>query len=65
MLVPHAPAGVPRQTLFYLCFAMFGLSLLAALIIISMIWARLAHHGTSGISRVPTLWIVLGPWGSP
>jgi tellurite resistance protein TehA-like permease len=63
MLVPHAPEGVPRQTLFYLCFAMFGLSLLAALIIISMIWARLAHHGTSGTSRVPTLWIVLGPLG--
>jgi tellurite resistance protein TehA-like permease len=63
MLVPQAPEGVPRQTLFYLCFAMFGLSLLAALIIISMIWARLAHHGTSGTSRVPTLWIVLGPLG--
>ena len=28
-----------------------------------MIWSRLAHHGTSGTSRVPTLWIVLGPLG--
>jgi C4-dicarboxylate transporter/malic acid transport protein len=63
MLVPYTPAGVPRQTLFYLCFSQFGLSLLAALIIISMIWSRLAHHGTSGTSRVPTLWIVLGPLG--
>ncbi len=63
MLVPYAPEGALRQTMFYLCFSMFGLSLLAALIIISMIWSRLAHHGTSGTSRVPTLWIVLGPLG--
>ena len=63
LLVPYAPEGVLRQTLFYLCFAQFGLSLLAALIIIAMIWSRLAHHGTSGTSRVPTLWIVLGPLG--
>ena len=63
MLVPYAPVGVLRETMFYLCFSMFGLSLVAALIIISMIWSRLAHHGTSGTSRVPTLWIVLGPLG--
>jgi C4-dicarboxylate transporter/malic acid transport protein len=63
MLVPYAPEGVMRETLFYLSFSQFGLSLLAALIIISMIWSRLAHHGTSGTSRVPTLWIVLGPLG--
>jgi C4-dicarboxylate transporter/malic acid transport protein len=63
MLVPYTPEDVMRQTLFYLCYSQFGLSLLAALIIISMIWSRLAHHGTSGTSRVPTLWIVLGPLG--
>ena len=63
MLVPYAPEGVLRTTLFYCCFSMFGLSLIVAMIIISMIWSRLAHHGTSGTSRVPTLWIVLGPLG--
>lgn len=63
MLVPYAPAGVLRETMLYVSFAMFGLSLAAAMIIISMIWSRLAHHGTSGTSRVPTLWIVLGPLG--
>ncbi len=63
MLVPYAPVGVPRQTLFYLCFSQFGLSILAGMIIVAMIWSRLAHHGTSGTSRVPTLWIVLGPLG--
>ncbi len=63
MLVPYTQEGVLRETMFYSCFAMFGLSLGAAMIIISMIWSRLAHHGTSGTSRVPTLWIVLGPLG--
>ncbi|WP_136795735.1 MULTISPECIES: TDT family transporter [Desulfosediminicola] len=63
MLVPHTPAGTIRETMFYLCFSMFGLSMVTAAIIISMIWSRLAHHGTSGTSRVPTLWIVLGPLG--
>ena len=47
----------------YGCYAMFGLSLVAALIIIAMIWSRLALYGTSGTTRVPTLWIVLGPLG--
>lgn len=63
LLIPHTPAGAWRQTLLYGCWAMFGLSLLAALIIISMIWSRLALYGTSGTARVPTLWIVLGPLG--
>ena len=63
LLIPHAREGVCRQTLLYGCWAMFGLSLMAALIIISMIWSRLALYGTSGTARVPTLWIVLGPLG--
>ncbi len=63
LLIAHTPAGVARQTLLYGCWAMFGMSLLAALIIISMIWSRLALYGTSGTARVPTLWIVLGPLG--
>lgn len=63
LLIPHTAPGVWRQTMFYGCFAMFGLSLIAALIIISMIWSRLVLFGTSGTARVPTLWIVLGPLG--
>jgi len=31
--------------------------------VITMVWSRLTHYGTSGTSRVPTLWIVLGPLG--
>ncbi|MDP9165613.1 MAG: TDT family transporter [Actinomycetota bacterium] len=63
LLIPHLPPGTGRTTLLYGCYAMFGLSLFAALIIITMIWSRLALYGTSGTARVPTLWIVLGPLG--
>src|SRR6201991_2694160 len=63
LLIPHMVAGTGRTTMLYGCYAMFGLSLIAALIIISMIWSRLALYGTSGTARVPTLWIVLGPLG--
>jgi tellurite resistance protein TehA-like permease len=63
LLIPHLPPGTGRQTMLYGCYAMFGLSLLASIIIITMVWSRLAHFGTSGTARVPTLWIVLGPLG--
>ena len=63
LLIPHMVPGTGRQTMLYGCYAMFGLSLVASLIIITMVWSRLAHFGTSGTARVPTLWIVLGPLG--
>ncbi|MDT5018688.1 MAG: hypothetical protein QOD39_4848 [Mycobacterium sp.] len=63
LLIPHMAPGTGRTTMLYGCYAMFGLSLFAALIIITMIWSRLALYGTSGTTRVPTLWIVLGPLG--
>ncbi len=63
LLIPHMKPGTGRETMLYGCYAMFGLSLMAALIIITMIWSRLALYGTSGTTRVPTLWIVLGPLG--
>lgn len=63
LLIPHMDEGPGRATMLYGCYAMFGLSLIASLIIITMVWSRLAHFGTSGTARVPTLWIVLGPLG--
>ena len=63
LLIPHMAEGPGRATMLYGCYAMFGLSLVASLIIITMVWSRLAHFGTSGTARVPTLWIVLGPLG--
>lgn len=63
LLIPHATPGAARATLLYGCYAMFGMSLIAAFVIIAMIWSRLTLYGTSGTARVPTLWIVLGPLG--
>lgn len=63
LLIPHAAAGAARATMLYGCYAMFGLSLVAAFLIIAMIWSRLTHYGISGTARVATLWIVLGPVG--
>ncbi len=63
LLVPYLEAGAFRESMLLICYAMFGMSLVASLIIITMIWSRLAHFGSSGSTRVPTLWIVLGPVG--
>ncbi len=63
LLIPRLAAVSGRATLLYGCYSMFGLSLIAALIVITLIWSRLAYHGSSGGTRVPTLWIVLGPLG--
>lgn len=63
LLIPHVASLSGRATLLYACYAFFGMSLVAAFIIISMIWSRLAHFGSSNSARVPTLWIVLGPLG--
>jgi hypothetical protein len=45
-LIAHLPAGSDRLTLLLLCYSMFGLSLFMAMImiVIVLIWARLAYH---------------------
>ncbi len=63
MFIPLLQDTLLQQTLLYACYAMFGVSLMGAMIIITLIWGRLAHSGSSGGARVPTLWIVLGPLG--
>jgi C4-dicarboxylate transporter/malic acid transport protein len=63
LLIPHAGHGQGRLTLLLACYAMFGISLFAAMIIITQIWARLVRYKTLAATMVPTLWIVLGPLG--
>lgn len=63
LLLPYVPAGQARLTLLMGCYAMFGLSLLASIIITTLIWNRLAGHKIGAAAAVPTLWIVLGPLG--
>ena len=48
LLIPHMAPGTGRETMLYGCYAMFGLSFVAAMIITTMVWSRLAHFGTSG-----------------
>ncbi|MEV0221468.1 TDT family transporter [Streptomyces sp. NPDC050704] len=63
-LVPHLPAGEARQTLLLACFAMFGLSLLATLVMLPLIFARLVTGGAPlPLALTPTLFLVLGPLG--
>ncbi|GAB2761184.1 TDT family transporter [Nocardioides salsibiostraticola] len=63
LLIPHLPAGQWQLTLQVACYAMFGLALLASLVVIALIWGRLVRHGVGAAAAVPTLWIVLGPLG--
>ncbi|WP_459957617.1 TDT family transporter [Nocardia sp. IFM 10818] len=63
LLVPYAPAGQARLTLLFACLAMFGLTLIAAVVTITLIWSRLLHHGLPPAGMVATVWLVLGPLG--
>jgi C4-dicarboxylate transporter/malic acid transport protein len=63
LLIPHTPAGQVRLTLLMACYAMFGLALIASLVVITLLWLRLAQHKVGPAAMVPTLWIVLGPLG--
>jgi C4-dicarboxylate transporter/malic acid transport protein len=63
LLIPHLPPGQGRLTLLLACYAMFGISLFASVIIITQIWSRLVLYKTLPAAMVPTLWIVLGPLG--
>ncbi len=63
LLVPTLQPGQLRETLLLACYAMFGLSLLTSVIVITLIWNRLVQHSTGDAAAVPTLWIVLGPLG--
>jgi tellurite resistance protein TehA-like permease len=61
VLVLHTPAGQLRSTLIECCYAMFGIGLLASLVVITLLWGRLARFKVGAAAAVPTLWIVLGP----
>ena len=63
LLIPYAGAGQGRLTLLLACYAMFGITLFASVIIITQIWSRLVYYKIGSAVMVPTLWIVLGPLG--
>jgi tellurite resistance protein TehA-like permease len=63
LLIPHLAGGRLRLDMLVACYAMFGISLFATIIIVPQLWGRLVHHGVGEARMVPTLWIVLGPLG--
>lgn len=62
-LVPELPAGQWREALLLACYAMFGLSLLATLVVLPLVFGRLVHQGPLPLALTPTLFLVLGPLG--
>ncbi|MET0418940.1 MAG: hypothetical protein ABW022_23235 [Actinoplanes sp.] len=74
-LMPVAPPMVSAATgallvpygggadLWLACVALFGVSLIAALLVIGQVWGRLVTQGEGAARMAPTLWIVLGPLG--
>jgi C4-dicarboxylate transporter/malic acid transport protein len=63
LLIPHVGSAQGRLALLLACYAMFGISLFASVIIITQVWSRLVTHKPGAAVMVPTLWIVLGPLG--
>ncbi|MEU2430939.1 TDT family transporter [Streptomyces sp. NPDC007861] len=63
LLAERLPAGQGRDTLLLACGAMAGLSGLAVLVILPLVFARLVHHGPLPLALTPTLFLVLGPLG--
>ncbi|MFJ4921581.1 TDT family transporter [Streptomyces sp. NPDC088725] len=62
-LVPYLPAGQGRATLLLGCYALFGISLLATLTMLPLIFGRLVTHGPLPLAMTPLLLLVLGPLG--
>ncbi|MFI2781749.1 TDT family transporter [Streptomyces sp. ALB3] len=63
LLVPELAPGQGREALLLACYAMFGLSLLATLVVLPLVFARLVHQGPPPLALTPTLFLVLGPLG--
>ncbi|MFF5707003.1 TDT family transporter [Streptomyces sp. NPDC012794] len=63
LLVPHLPAGQPREALLLACYAMFGVSLLATLLLLPLVFGRLIVNGPLPLALTPALFLVLGPLG--
>ncbi|MEU8826478.1 TDT family transporter [Streptomyces sp. NPDC048636] len=62
-LVPHLPAGQWREAMLLGCAALMGASLLATLLMLPLVFARLMRHGPLPLAQTPALLLVLGPLG--
>ncbi|MFF2616333.1 TDT family transporter [Kitasatospora sp. NPDC058046] len=62
-LVPHLPAGTAQQAMLYGCWALFGVGLLATLVLLPVVFTGLFHSRLPALALTPTLFLVLGPLG--
>ncbi|MET9558046.1 TDT family transporter [Streptomyces sp. NPDC006645] len=62
-LIPYLPAGQWREALLLACYALFGMSLLATLILLPLVFGRLVLLGPLPVALTPALFLVLGPLG--
>lgn len=62
-LLPYAPAGQTQLDMALLCYALFGMSVVASFIIFPILWGSLVQNPLPPAALVPTMWIVLGPLG--
>ncbi|MFG2616001.1 TDT family transporter [Streptomyces sp. NPDC048507] len=63
LLVPHLPPGQWQRALLLGCYAMFGLSLLATVFLLPIVFGRLLAGPPLPLALTPTLFLVLGPLG--
>ncbi|MFF4380177.1 TDT family transporter [Kitasatospora sp. NPDC001547] len=62
-LVPHLPAGTAREAMLYGCWALFGVGLLATLVLLPVVFTGLFHSKLPALALTPSLFLVLGPLG--
>jgi C4-dicarboxylate transporter/malic acid transport protein len=62
-LADHLPPGQARMAMQLGCYALFGMSLFATLLLLPSVFARLLRHGPLPVALTPTLFLVLGPLG--
>ncbi|MCH0539429.1 C4-dicarboxylate ABC transporter [Streptomyces sp. MUM 203J] len=62
-LVPHLPEGQARATMLAVCLGLFGVGLLAVLLVLPLVFGRLLVGGEPPTAAAPALLLVLGPLG--
>lgn len=62
-LLPGLGTGQARLALLYGCVALFGMTLLATVVVLPLVGARLLTGGSWPLALTPALFLVLGPLG--
>ncbi|MFI6154208.1 TDT family transporter [Kitasatospora sp. NPDC051170] len=63
VLVPNLPAGWAQEAMLYGCWGLFGIGLLATLVMLPVVFTGLFHSKLPALVLTPSLFLVLGPLG--